>query len=510
MSARIGFAAVAVIVGPSAALPARQSTVDLSIFSEMTWRSLGPFRGGRTTVVTGVPSQPNTFLAGAAGGGVWKTTDAGRTWRPLFDRETTGAIGSIAVAGSNPNVVYVGTGEAPLDRRAARGQGLFRSSDGGQTWVHVGLADHRHLSATVVDRANPDRIFVASTGSGFGPGRDRGVFRSTNGGRSFEQVYFKDLDTGALDLALDPSDSSIVYATLFQMRHPASPGDAVPGAGTGIVKSTDGGNTWRSADTGLPTFREDGLRRIRLAISLSNRTRLFAAVDAATRGGLYRSDDAGASWTLAHAASTMMATSDDAVTVAVDASNPDVVYLTGRNVLRSADGGRTFSVWRTDPAGGGYRGAWVSPDHSGVVALAGDRGAVVTVNGGDTWSSVYNQPTGQLADVVTDSAFPYRICGAERDSPPGCLPSRGSGGRIALSDWQTVSRVAGRAVAPDPQDPEFVYPATSRGSIAARVRCRMSDRLPPPVRHHRGRSFFLATAAPCTTERTYCGGAQPV
>jgi photosystem II stability/assembly factor-like uncharacterized protein len=449
--------ALAIVSGTDVRVPALQLAVDISMFRVMTWRPLGPFRGGRTTVVTGIPSQPNTFLAGTANGGVWKTTDAGRTWRPLFDREATGAIGSIAVATSNPSVIYVGTGEAPLDRRAGRGEGLYRSSDGGQSWVHVGLTDHRHLSAISVDPTNPDRLFAASTGSAFGPSRDRGVFRSTNGGRSFEQVYFKDQDTGGLDLILDPSDPSIVYATLLQTRHPAWPADPMAGPGTGIIKSTDGGSTWRSADTGLPTFRDDGLRRIRLAISSSNRSRLFAVVAANTRGGVYRSDDAGASWTLAHSAAATARMSDDSTTVVVDPSNADVVYLTGPTVVRSTDGGRTFNAWLTDPAGGRYRAAWISPAQSGIVALGGDRGAVISVNSGDTWSSIYNQPTGQFAKVVTDSAFPYRVCGAERDSPPGCLPSRGAGGRIALGDWRSVSSVAGRAVAPDPQDPDVVY-----------------------------------------------------
>jgi photosystem II stability/assembly factor-like uncharacterized protein len=443
--------------GPTAGLPARQSGVDVSMFREMSWRPLGPFRGGRTTVAVGVPSQPNTFFAGTANGGVWKTTDAGRTWRPIFDRETTGAVGSIAVAASNPAIIYAGTGEAPVNRRAARGQGLYRSTDGGGSWVHVGLGDHRHLAAVVVDPEDPDRVFVASTGSAFGPDRNRGVFRSTNGGRSFERVFFKDEDTGALDLAFDPLDASIVYATLLQSRQPASSGEPAAGPGTGIIKSTDGGTTWKPADSGLPTFRDHGLRRIRVAVSSSNRSRLFAVVAANSRGGVYRSDDGGGSWTLAHAESAIVATNDESAVLAGDASNPDVVYLTGPSVLRSSDGGRTFIVWRTDPSGGAYLSVWINPSQPGHVTLSGDRGAVVTVNGGDTWSSVYNQATGQFAGVVTDTAFPYRICGAEHDSPPGCLPSRGTGGRITLGDWRPVSPVVGRGVAPDPQDPDVVF-----------------------------------------------------
>jgi hypothetical protein len=248
-----------------------------------------------------------------------------------------------------------------------------------------------------------------------------------------------------------------MYATLLQSRQPAWAGEATPGPGTWIIKSTDGGTTWRPADTGLPNFREDGLERIRIAVSPSNRSRLFAVVAARTRGGVYRSDDAGASWTLAHASSALVATNDARAVAAVDPSNPDVAYLTGPGVLRTTDAGRSFTSWRTDPAGGAYQSVWVSPSQPAVVMLSGDRGAVVTVNGGETWSSAYNQPTGQFAEVVTDTAFPYRVCGAERDSPPGCLPSRGTGGRISLGDWRAVTGVAGASVAPDPQDPDVVF-----------------------------------------------------
>ena len=453
----LALAAAALVATGPAVLGARQSAVDISIVREMAWRSIGPFRGGRATAVAGIPSQPNTFFAGTANGGVWKTTDAGRTWRPIFDQAPTGAIGSIAVAASNPDVLYVGTGEAPLDRRAAGGRGLFRSNDAGRTWSEAGLAGHRHLSAILIDPANPDRIFVASTGSAFVPSRERGVFRSTNGGRSFEQVYFKDQDTGALDLAFDPGDTAVVYATLLQSREPASPGERSAGAGTGLIKSTDGGTTWTEARRGLPTFADDGLRRIRMATARSNRSRLFAVAAARSRSGIYRSDDGGGTWTLAHASSPLVNANDDGATVVVDPVSADVVYVLGRQVARSTDGGRTFTPWRTEPADVTFRAAWINPTQSGVVALGGDRGAVVTVNAGESWSSAYNQPTGQFAEVVTDTAFPYRVCGAERDSPPGCLPSRAAGGRIGPGDWRSVSATVGAAVAPDPQDADIVY-----------------------------------------------------
>ena len=481
--------AASVIAGQTAAIRARQSLVDISLFSEMRWRLVGPFRGGRTSVATGVPSQPNTFYAGTANGGVWKTTDAGRTWQPIFDREPTGAVGAIAVARSNPNIVYVGTGESPIAARAARGQGLYRSSDGGASWVQVGLSDHRHLSAVLVDPVNPNRLFVGSTGSAFAPGPDRGVFRSTNAGRSFERVYFKDADTGVLDLIGDPTDASVVYATLLQSRYPTSTGDPRPGPGTGIVKSVDGGTTWRPADTGLPTFKQDGLRRVRLAVAPSNRSRLYAIVAAERRSGVYRSDDGGATWVLTHETASLAA--HDGTTIAIDGSNPDTVYLTGEAALRSLDAGRTFSAWRRDPSGGAYRGIWINPSQPSIVMLSGDRGATVTVNGGETWSSTFNQPTGQFADVVTDTAFPYRVCGAERDSPPGCLPSRGLGGRIALGDWRPVDSRPGRSVAPDPQDADVVFTgAVSR--FDRRTGQSQNVRLPPTEGERPGPLVFSA------------------
>jgi photosystem II stability/assembly factor-like uncharacterized protein len=447
----------AVLAASYAGLSARQSTVDVSTFNTFAWRSLGPFRGGRTTVAVGIPAQPNVMFAGTANGGVWKTTDAGRTWRPVFDRENTGAIGSIAVAPTNANIVYVGTGEAPLHRHASRGTGLFRSDDGGQTWRSTGLTDHRHLSTIVIDSKNPERLFVASAGSGFGAESARGVYRSTDGGRTFERVYFKDDQTGALDLLADPADSSVLYGSLLQTHFPAGRALSEPGPGTGVIKSTDGGATWFSSQTGLPTFERDGLRRIRLALAPSSRTRLYAVVEARTGAGLYRSDDAGGSWTLVHPPSPDVDANHESTAPRVDPSNPDVVYLTGPRVMRSTDGGRTFSVWRTDSAAGAYRSLWINPMQPSIAMLSGDRGAVVTVNGGDTWSSPFNQPTGEFHDVVTDTAFPYRICGSERESPPGCLPSRGVGGRIAPSEWQLVGPLAGTRVVPDPHDPDLVY-----------------------------------------------------
>jgi photosystem II stability/assembly factor-like uncharacterized protein len=451
----VAFAALALWTAPNAA---QSGAVDIAMFRELSWRLVGPFRGGRTTTAAGVASQPNVFYFGTANGGVWKTTDAGRVWTPLFDDQAVASIGAVAVAPSNPDIIYVGTGEAPWTRDSSTGTGMYRSADGGRTWTALGLSDSRHIPAVVVDPRVPDRVFVAATGSMFGESAERGVYRSLNGGRVFERVLFANADTGALDVVFDPADPAVVYATLIQARLSPWGGATLHGSGTGLHKSLDGGTTWHPLTVGLPTFPADGLRVIRVAVAPANRQRLFAAVSAATRGGLYRSDDAGATWTLVNANPGIAQDDSGRVSVAVDPANAEIVYVTGARVERSVDGGRTFDVWRSDAAGTGYRAFWMNPSARGVAVLAGDRGAIVTVNGGQTWSSELNQPTGQYRQIATDNSFPYRICGAERSSAPGCLPSRNYTGDIPPGAWRSVAAAnVGSFVSPDPQDPDLIY-----------------------------------------------------
>jgi photosystem II stability/assembly factor-like uncharacterized protein len=461
MRVRARAAAGVAIVGLLAVLPLRgatlqapQTAIDAALFRGMTWRSIGPFRGGRMTAIAGTPSRPNLFYAGAASGGLWQTTDAGQSWRAVFDSEPVGSIGAVAMAAANPDVVYVGTGEAPFQSDASIGNGLYRSDNGGRTWSHLGLAGSGHIPAIAVDPTNADRVFVAATGRSIGPSTERGIFRTTNAGRSFEQVLAVG-ETGALDVLLDPTDAAIVYAVLWQVQHRAA--GTVTGPGTGLHKSVDGGSTWRRIGQGLPTFAADGLARLGIAVAPGHPRRLYVVAEARLRSGLYRSDDGGETWSLVNDSLATERAEPGSTSVTVDPRNPDTVYLTGWAVRRSIDGGRTFTTWRADPTGASYFRLWINPSSASHAVIAGARGTIVTVNGGESWSSTFNQPTGQFAHVATDHAFPYRVCGAERGRAPGCLPSRGESGQIAASDWHTVGRDTNAFVAPDPADADVVY-----------------------------------------------------
>jgi len=433
-----------------------QTPVDAGSFlRELSWRNIGPFRGGRTSAASGVPSQPNVFYIGAGGGGLWKTTDAGRSWQPTFDGQPVGSIGAVAIATSNPDVIYVGTGAEPAGPDASTGTGVYRSTDAGQTWTHLGLPDSGQIASIVVDPADPNRILVAALGRPFGPNTERGVFRSTNGGRTFERVLYKDADTGAVELALDPSAPAVGYAALWQSRWNPWTERPTDGPGSGLLKSTDGGATWRPIGAGLPSFTDDGLGRMTVAVAPSNTRRVYTFVKARTRGGLYVSNDAGETFTLA----TMgpdVTTGALPTAIAVDPQNADVVYVAGAALWRSIDAGRTFAPWRQDPSGARYERLWMNPLNPRFMLVAGDRGAIVTVNGGVSWSSTENQPTGRFGQIMADTGFPYRICGSERTGVPGCLASRGDGG-ITQADWRPVGTARDGFVAPDPSDAEVIY-----------------------------------------------------
>lgn len=322
--ARLTMASAVVLGAADVSLPAQTPTIDLSLFRAMAWRPVGPFNGGPTTAASGVAGAPYVFYAGTENGGLFRTTDAGRSWHPIFDDQPIGSIGSIAVAASDRNIVYVGTGAEPGHGRTVTGNGLYRSNDAGRTWSHLGLSDSHHMPTVIVDPTNADRVIVAASGSTFAANDARGVYRSIDGGRTFERVLSGNGHTGALDLAFDPGDASTLYATLLDVRQ--NPGGVLAhGPGTGLHKSTDGGTTWRPAANGLPTFAADGLRRIRLAVTAASRHRVFALVEAHDRGGLYRSDDAGASWTLINASADLVGPATDAASVTADPQNSEVV-----------------------------------------------------------------------------------------------------------------------------------------------------------------------------------------
>jgi photosystem II stability/assembly factor-like uncharacterized protein len=366
--------------------------LDPSVFREFAWRSVGPLRGGLTLTGTGAPGQPNIFYAGVAGGGIWKTTDYGSTWRPIFDGHSAGSIAALAVAPSNANVVYAGSGGD---------DGLYKSIDAGSTWTPLGLADAHQISGIAVDPTNASRLLVAVGGPPYGPNAVRGIFRSTDGGQTFAKVLYKDADTGGADVAFDPSNPSTVYGVLRQARLAPWEGGRFSGPGTGIFKSIDAGSTWQPLANGLPDHASDGLDRIALAIAPNSPRRLFALVGARSRAGLYRSDDSGATWTIANADARIA----EGTELAVDSRNPDVVYVAGAVVWKSADGGRTFAIWRA--AGGAYRRIWMHPGDGNTMLLAGEQGATLTVNGGETWSATSNQDTASVPRVsVQDPADP--------------------------------------------------------------------------------------------------------
>jgi photosystem II stability/assembly factor-like uncharacterized protein len=442
-----------------APLGARQTpTIDVSLVSPaLQWRSIGPTRGGRTKAAAGIPSQPNVFLIGAVNGGVWKTTDYGRTWKPIFDGQPTGSIGAIAIAPSDPNIIYVGSGEGLHRPDLSTGMGMFKSIDGGKTWTHLGLRDSQQIPQVIVDPANPNRLFVAALGHPYGPNEERGIFRSLDGGQSFQKVLYKDENTGGVDLAFDPSNANTIYAVLWEERQAPWENGVFTGPGSAVYKSVDGGTTWRPIMKGLPDYPNDGVMRIGITVAPSMPSRLFATVDARQKGGLYRSDDAGETWRMMGTDARVTTREQDFAEVKVDPKNPDIVYVPSVVAWKSTDGGNTFSAWKGAPGGDDYHRLWINPNEPKTMLLAGDQGAVITVNGGESWSSWYNQPTAQMYHVIADNAFPYRVCSGQQDSGSVCVSSRGDDGAITIRDWHPVGVEEWGYVAPDPNDPDIVF-----------------------------------------------------
>lgn len=432
-------------------------TMDNSLFAGLRYRNIGPHRAGRTVGITGVASQPNVFYIGVNNGGVWKTTDYGHTWNPIFDAQKTGSVGDVIVAPSNPNVLYVGSGEGIQRPDLSIGDGLYKSIDAGKTWMHLGLNDAQQIGGLSVDPNNENRIFVAALGHPYGPNKERGVYRSLDGGKTLEQVLYIDENTGAVQVQIDPNNSKIVFATMWAARQGPWENGAWNGVASGLYKSEDGGTTWRKIEKGFPTTKEDGLGRIGFTIAQSNSKRMYATVDSEKKGGVYRSDDGGESWYLLTSDGRFWGRGSDFAEVKTDPTNEDIVYSANVVMWKSVDGGKTWTGLKGAPGGDDYHRFWINPTNPKIIAVGLDQGGTITVNGGETFSSWYNQATAQFYHVSTDNAFPYNVYGGQQESGSIGIASRSNDGNITFREWHPVGVEEYGYVAPDPLDPNIIY-----------------------------------------------------
>ena len=462
-SSRRSFLSVVALLALAAPLVA-QAPVDGG-YSAMRWRLIGPFRGGRSLAVAGIAGNTTTFYFGAVDGGVWRTENAALTWVPLFDAQAISSIGAMAIAPSNPNVIYVGTGEASLRSDITFGTGVFKSTDGGAHWEQVGLEDTRQIGKVLVDPRDAEIVLVAALGHAYAPNDERGVFRSTDGGHHWTKVLFTDRDTGAIDLVSDPVDPSIVYAAMYSARRtPWSQYPPNEGPGAGIYRSSDGGATWAPAGTaGLPA---GPLGRIGLAVGrTATGTRVYALVGAPNGSGLYRSDDGGAHWALAGADPRITSRQWYFGRVFVDPTNADIVYAPNVSLLRSTDAGRTWTPIKGAPGGDDYHEMWIDPLQPSHLLVGTDQGTVLSLDGGATWSSWDNQPTAQFYHVAVDDRFPYRVYGGQQDIGAIAVSSRGDQGQITSREWGTVANGESGYVVPDPLDSNVVYTGNTYGGL---------------------------------------------
>jgi photosystem II stability/assembly factor-like uncharacterized protein len=451
-AAQLGFvASLAVLTLAAAPLAAKAAAIPDSAFNALTWRGIGPYRGGRALAVAGVPGQPNVFYFGAAAGGVWKTTDAGGSWTPIFDSQPNLSIGAIAVAPSNPEILYVGTGESGLRGDMTWGDGMFRSADGGKTWTSIGLKDSRQIGAIVVDPANPNIVMVAAIGHAFGPNAERGIFRTVDGGKTWTKTLYKDDHTGAIDITLDPNDPKVVYAALWQVQR--TPWSLTSGGpGSGLYRSADGGLTWTElAGHGLPA---GPLGRMDVAVSGANSNRIYAMIEA-KEGGLFRSDDAGATWTRINDDGRLRQRAWYFSKIYADPKAQDTVYALNTGMLRSTDGGKSFNL--VPATHGDHHALWIDPTNPKALINSNDGGASISLDGGATWSTQNNQPTAQFYHVATDMRFPYWVYGAQQDNSNLAVASAGDDGVVGPRDWYPAGGGESGFVVPDPRDANIIY-----------------------------------------------------
>ncbi|WP_461443654.1 VPS10 domain-containing protein [Maribacter sp.] len=425
-------------------------------FQSLEYRMIGPFRGGRTVGAIGIPTQPNVFFFGHNNGGVWKTDDYGRTWNPIFDDAPTGSVGDLAVSASHPDIIYVGTGEGLHRPDLAVGDGLFKSEDGGTSWKHIGLDDIQQVSRVIVHPTDPNTVFVAGLGHPYGPNEMRGIFRSTDGGAHWEKTLYINQNTGAVQVEFDPNDPQILFADLWEHQEGPWENAKFSGPNSGLYKSIDGGSTWKKITQGLPTA-EDGLGRIGVAIAPSNSKKIYATVDAKENGGIYKSEDGGEQWSLINADYRLWGRGSDFAEIKVHPKNEDVLYVGNIASYKSMDGGKNWTSLKGAPGGDDYHRIWINPLQPEIMLFAADQGAVVTVNGGNTWSSWYNQPTAQLYHVSTDNQFPYWVYGGQQESGAIAVASRSNGGQISFREFMGVGADEYAYVAPDPKDPNIIY-----------------------------------------------------
>ncbi|MGB9254625.1 MAG: hypothetical protein WCC25_07305, partial [Candidatus Korobacteraceae bacterium] len=442
---------------------AAAQTVPPALLSGLQWRLIGPFRGGRVAAVTGVTGGGSVFYFGGVDGGVWKTTDAGVTWTPIFDGQPIASIGALAVAPSNPNVLYAGTGESDIRSALSSGDGVYKSTDSGQTWKNIGLRDSRQISRIVVDPKNPDIVYVGALGHAYAPNAERGVFKSTDGGTTWTHVLDKGPNIGVSDLAIAIASPNILFAGTWNAhRPPWSTYPPINGPGGGIYRSTDSGATWSQlTGNGLP---EGDWGRVGVAVSPDG-NRVYALLDVGKKSGLYRSNDGGNTWTLANSDSRITSRAWYFMGITIDPNKPDVIYMPNIALYKSEDGGKTVSIVRGAPGGDDYHQLWVDPKDSSHLILGTDQGTTISVNRGQTWSTWFNQPTAQFYHVVTDNQFPYHVYGAQQDTGSLGVPNRTDHGMITGRDWFMVGGGESGWLAPDPSDSNILYASGVYGSV---------------------------------------------
>lgn len=477
----IRFTLALLLLAAAASTLAAQSA---DTYADMHWRSIGPTRAGRTRALAGVPSQPNTFYIGFDNGGVWRSTDYGSNWVPIFDDQPTSSIGAIAVAPSNPNIIYVGSGGGIIRPDLSTGDGMYKSTDAGKTWTHLGLRESQMIADVEVDPRNPDRLWVAVLGHPYGPNPERGIFRSTDGGRSFQKVLYTDEYTSGNDVLVDSTNPNIVYATLWPQQQSFQEGAAFGGSGTGIYKSTDGGDTWKPITEGLPNVIQANL-----AMAPGNPRVIYAMVSGTPRNaqststtgvvGLYKTTDGGEHWVPVNVPAGAMPQptphvdtrplarigGGDLPTLGVDPTNENVVYSATVVLWRSDDGGVHWTAVRGAYGGDDYQKIWINPNDPDIILAVSDQGAVISANRGVSWSNWYTQPTAAMYHVTADNAFPYRLCAGQQDSGSACVQSRSDDGMITFHDWHPVMIQEYGIAAPDPRDPDMVF-GSSRTDVS--------------------------------------------